>query len=159
MKLKLPHTIPQKVLEGLTIGILLLQFLLPVLLWNRLPDPMPTHYNAAGEIDGWGSRWTVFLTPGISLAMWALLSLVTRLDPKHWNMPFPVPYGREVPVYSAVKTTLTAMKLEMMIIFAGVEAVTVTGAGRWIGLATALPCVAMAVTLIAGMVIAYRRRY
>ena len=160
MKLKLPHTLPQKVLEGLTVGVLLLQFLLPLVLWKRLPDPLPTHYNAAGEVDAWGSRGTVFLMPGLAAVMWLSVQLVIyKVDPRNWNMPFRVPYGREIPVYSAAKTTLIAVNLEMVLIFAAMELVTATGAIRWFWLATGLPIGAVTVTLIAGFVIAARRRY
>lgn len=157
--MKLPRTVFQTVLEVLCLLCLALQFLLPAVLWSRLPDPMPIQFNAAGEIDGWGSRWTMFLFPGISLAMWLFLGLVTRLDPRKWNMPFSVPWGREVPVFSAVKTMLTALKLETMLIFAGEELVLITGASGLLSLAVWSPVLATIPTMVLGLVIAWRRRF
>ena len=157
--MKLPHTIPQKVLEILTLVLLLAQFLAPLLLWNRLPDPMPTHYNAAGEIDGWGGRGTVFVMAGFSLFVWLLLSVVNRLNPRSWNLPFTVPWGREVPVYSAVKTMLVALKMETVLLFAAQELVMALGARKWILPATGIICGALFVTIAVGLWAAWRQRF
>ena len=68
--------------------ITLLPILAGVLLWNQLPDPMPTHWNAAGEIDGWSSKpFTVFGLPLILLAVQWLCTLGTGADPKKNNHP------------------------------------------------------------------------
>lgn len=159
MKLKLPWTWPQRILEFLCLLCLLAQLLLPVLLWSRLPDPMPTHFNAAGEIDGWGSRATLFLFPGFSLLMWLFLGLCQRIDPKKWNIPFTVPWGREVPVYSAVKTMLIATKLETILIFAAMEVFSIRADSRMLDASAILLCVVMGLTLILGLVIAWRKRF
>jgi uncharacterized membrane protein len=57
-----------------------------LVVWDGLPDRMPTHWNARGEVDGWSSRWFgAFLVPGIALAMWAFLPLLRKLDPRSEN--------------------------------------------------------------------------
>ena len=66
--------------------ITLLPILAGVLLWNQLPDPMPTHWNAAGEIDGWSSKpFAVFGLALILLAAQWLCLLATGADPKKKN--------------------------------------------------------------------------
>ncbi len=37
----------------ITTIIILLPMLAGVILWNRLPEQFPTHFNAAGEVDAW----------------------------------------------------------------------------------------------------------
>ena len=159
MKLKLPYTLPQKVLDGLALAVLLLQFLLPLLFWSRLPDPMPTHYNAAGEIDGWGSRWTLFVTAGFSLFMCILLGILNRIDPRKWNIPFTVPWGREVPVYGAVKTMMAALRLETMLIFAAEELTVVLGKEDLMLPIVGSLCVLMFITIAVGLWMAWRQRF
>ncbi|HRQ31552.1 MAG TPA: SdpI family protein [Anaerolineales bacterium] len=57
------------------------------LLWNRLPDPMPAHWNAAGEIDGYMTKfWGVFLLPIISLALTGLFLIIPNIDPLKANI-------------------------------------------------------------------------
>ena len=68
--------------------IILLPILAGIGLWNQLPDPMPSHWNAAGEIDGWSSKpFTVFGLPLILLAAQWLCTLGTCADPKKNNHP------------------------------------------------------------------------
>ena len=47
--------------------IILLPMLAGLILWNRLPELLPTHWNAAGEIDGWGSRTMVVFGESLGL--------------------------------------------------------------------------------------------
>lgn len=66
--------------------ILLLPILAGVILWDQLPAQMPTHWNAAGEIDGWSSKpFAVFGLPAIMLAAQWLCLLGTFADPKRQN--------------------------------------------------------------------------
>lgn len=159
MKVKLPHTLPQKVLGALSLLVLLLQFLLPLIFWSHLPDPMPTHYTAAGEIDGWGSRGTIFVMAGFSLFIWVFLGVVNLIDPRKWNIPFTVPWGREVPVYSAVKTMMAALRLETMLIFAAEELTMVLGKEDLMMPIVWSLCVLMFITIAAGLWIAWRQRF
>lgn len=65
---------------------ILLPVLAGLILWNQLPAQMPTHWNAAGEIDGWSSKpFAVFGLPGIMLAAQWLCLLGTLADPKRQN--------------------------------------------------------------------------
>lgn len=65
---------------------ILLPVLAGLILWNQLPAQMPTHWNAAGEIDGWSSKpFAVFGLPGIMLAAQWLCLLGTIADPKRQN--------------------------------------------------------------------------
>ena len=58
--------------------VLLLPVLAGVILWNQLPEQMPTHWNAAGEIDGWSSKpFFVFGLPLIMLGFQWLCVLGT----------------------------------------------------------------------------------
>lgn len=62
--------------------IILLPILAGLLLWNRLPDTVPTHWGFSGEADGWSSKgFAVFVPPVIMLALHWFCHLITALDP------------------------------------------------------------------------------
>ena len=67
-----------------------LAILVPViaglLLWEKLPDQVPFHWNIQGEVDKWASKpIAVFGTPALMLAMqWVCLFACTA-DPKRHN--------------------------------------------------------------------------
>ena len=63
--------------------VLLLPVLAGVILWDQLPEQMPTHWNAVGETDGWSSKpFAVFALPLLMLAIHWLCALGTSADPK-----------------------------------------------------------------------------
>ena len=68
--------------------VILLPILAGVILWNQLPEQIPSHWNAVGEIDGWSSKpFAVFGMPIILLAFQWLCVLGTGADPKKANHP------------------------------------------------------------------------
>jgi uncharacterized membrane protein len=58
-----------------------------LLLWDRLPDPMASHWNIDDQVDGYMSRfWGVFLLPLITLGMFVLFLIVPGIDPLKANI-------------------------------------------------------------------------
>lgn len=63
--------------------ILLLPMAIGLLLWDKLPEQVPMHWNAVGEVDGWGSKsMLVFVMPLFLLGLHWLGVLVTSFDKK-----------------------------------------------------------------------------
>lgn len=58
-----------------------------LILWNQLPDKLPVHFNAAGEIDRWESKaFVVFFLPLFLWVMHLLSGFITLADPKKQNI-------------------------------------------------------------------------
>lgn len=71
----------------LTSIVILLPILIGLILWNKLPDQVPTHWNAQGEVDGWSSKvFAVFGLPIVLFAVHWMCILVTSVDPKKQNI-------------------------------------------------------------------------
>ena len=72
----------------ITTIITLLPILAGVILWNRLPEQMPMHFNAAGEVDGTaGKAFGVFGMPLLLVAVQWLCALASlKADPKAYNI-------------------------------------------------------------------------
>lgn len=52
-----------------------------------LPDPVPTHWNAAGEVDGWTPKpWGVWLWPALTAGLYALLLVLPWISPKGFRL-------------------------------------------------------------------------
>ena len=67
--------------------VILLPIIAGLFLWNKLPDKIPTHWNAAGEVDGWSSKaFAVFGLPGFLFAVHWLCLLASSADPKKQNI-------------------------------------------------------------------------
>jgi uncharacterized membrane protein len=58
-----------------------------LLLWNRLPDQMASHWNINDQIDGYMPKfWGVFLLPLITLGMLVLFLVIPAIDPLKANI-------------------------------------------------------------------------
>lgn len=58
-----------------------------VALWNRLPDPMASHWGPNDEVNGFMTKfWGVFLMPLITLGMFLLFLVIPRIDPLKANI-------------------------------------------------------------------------
>ena len=58
-----------------------------IALWNRLPDPMASHWGPNDEVNGYISRfWGVFLMPLITLGMFLLFLVIPNIDPLKANI-------------------------------------------------------------------------
>jgi uncharacterized membrane protein len=71
----------------LALLLLAAAWIAPALVYGRLPDPMPTHWNAAGVVDRWSPKaWGAFMLPGI--ATFAVLAAIAApwLSPRGYEM-------------------------------------------------------------------------
>ena len=67
--------------------IILVPIIIGLILWNKLPDKIPTHWNAVGEVNGWSSKaFAVFGLPGFLFAVHWLCVLASSVDPKKQNI-------------------------------------------------------------------------
>ena len=70
----------------ITSVVILLPILAGILLWNQLPEQLPIHWNAAGEVDGWSSKpAAVFGLPLLMLVVQWVCVFATLADPKKKN--------------------------------------------------------------------------
>ena len=65
----------------ITSAITLLPIILGLLLWDQLPDKLPTHFGIDGAADGWsGKGFAVFGIPVMMLFFHIVIFFATRLD-------------------------------------------------------------------------------
>ena len=65
---------------------LLIPVIVGLLLWDKLPDPMPSHWNIHGEVDAWSSKaFMVFGIPALMLALQWVCIFASMADPKYQN--------------------------------------------------------------------------
>jgi uncharacterized membrane protein len=56
------------------------------LVYPRLPDRVPTHWDLHDRVNGYGPRWMVtFLFPVMLLVLWGILRFLPRIDPRRAN--------------------------------------------------------------------------
>lgn len=55
--------------------------------YPALPDPVPTHWNAAGEADDWTPKpWGVIILPLVTLGLWIMFAILPLISPKGFRL-------------------------------------------------------------------------
>lgn len=98
--------------DWLILILILLGFALGAYFYPSLPDKVPTHWNASGEVNGYSSRlFGAFGLPAISLATYLLYLALPYIDPKRKN-------------YADFESTYQFLKYLIILFFLGVELMT-----------------------------------
>lgn len=87
-----------------------------IVCWNRIPGQIPTHYNAAGEIDGWGGKSMIWFTVIIVWVLYLGISFVERY-PDLWNTGVKITRKNSEKVYRLLKYLIRTSKLIMTAVF------------------------------------------
>lgn len=76
--LKLKMTLIEKLLNGLGVLSFLVTILYIIFTWNAIPNQIPGHYNAAGEVTRWGGREELFILLAIGVLLWIGMTVLER---------------------------------------------------------------------------------
>ncbi len=113
-----PTTRYQRI-AGILAPLLLLGSIVYILIvWQKLPERIPTHYNFAGEIDGYGGRGSLLLMPIIGLATDLTVAICGRF-PQSWNTGARVTVLNRARVYRLIRDLMADLRLSMALAFAG----------------------------------------
>jgi uncharacterized membrane protein len=75
-----------KLIRVAVIAVLIITFAVTLAIYPAAPDRIASHWNAAGQVDGYMSKfWGLFLIPFIMTGFVALLAVLPRIDPHKKN--------------------------------------------------------------------------
>lgn len=67
--------------------LIVVGFAVSALLWTRLPDPVPTHWNAAGQVNGWMPRFPgAVVAPLMMIGLLAVFAALPAISPRGFRM-------------------------------------------------------------------------
>ncbi len=102
--------------------------------YSTLPDTIPTHFNGAGEADGFGSKASIIGLPVIATLLFIGLTILNRY-PHIFNYPSPVTQDNALRLYTLATRMLRFLKLVLVVVFGGIEFMTIQNAtGKAAGL-------------------------
>lgn len=71
----------------LSVVLIAIAVVVSVAVYNQLPEQVASHWNAAGQVDGYTSRfWGAFLMPLVSVGMLVLFLVIPHIDPLKANV-------------------------------------------------------------------------
>jgi immunity protein, SdpI family len=81
------------------------------IVYPRLPETIPTHWNMDGQPDGWSSRaFGAWITPVLLVGVWALFRVLPAIDPRGAN------YAKFGSAFEAIIDSLMLFLLGMHIV-------------------------------------------
>ncbi len=104
------------VLNWICLLILIGSSLYLLLSWVSIPDKIPGHYNAVGEIDRWGNKAELLILPVISWITYIGLSIVERF-PSMWNTGVKITVENRERIYAIILNMIVTLKLVTTSIF------------------------------------------
>jgi uncharacterized membrane protein len=135
-KLKIQLSPMDQVFELLGWGVLLALWVWTGTSYSNLPDTIPTHFNAAGEADGFGRKASIVSLPVVASLLYIGLTLLNRV-PHSFNFPTPVTQDNALPQYTNATRMIRFLKLILVLVFAGISYQTIqqaNGTGEGLGL-------------------------
>ncbi|RCR66179.1 DUF1648 domain-containing protein [Larkinella punicea] len=98
MKPLLSTAVPrtERLLNALTLLLLVGQVVLIIGYYAQLPETIPVHFGLAGKPDRWGGRGQLFIVPGLATFIFVIFWSIRQIPPDYYNMPTPLtPENRE----------------------------------------------------------------
>lgn len=126
-RLEIPRSPLENTLTVLSVLGLIFAFYLLFQYLPNLPDIVPTHYNFSGQIDSWGSKYTLAILPGAALFVFLMLTILERY-PHVYNYPFPLTQKNVRTQYALSRSLLIWMKFEIVYFFIYIEWKTIQAA-------------------------------
>ena len=118
-KIKLQLSPLDKLVELVGRCIIALLWILTLFAFFKMPDTVPTHFNALGQADGYGNKGTIFILPVIATNLFIVLTLLNRY-PHILNYSTKITEANAVQQYTIATRMLRFLKLAVVIIFTAI---------------------------------------
>lgn len=115
-KLKPELTLGDKFIELTGWLALVFLWIITVFHYNSLPETIPTHFNAAGQTNAYGTKSTLFILPIIGTILFFGMSALSRF-PHKFNYPVKITPENAIKQYTMATRLIRVLKLSTMILF------------------------------------------
>lgn len=122
-KLKLELSKSDKFLEMVCLTILVVLWVGTVSFFSKLPDQIPSHYNAAGQADDFSKKAQIFILPIVATVLYIGMTILNKY-PHIYNYPATVTTENARRLYTSATRLIRILKLAVVIIFSGIVFMT-----------------------------------
>lgn len=108
------------ILDKMLFMFMALIFIIPLMYFDELPNEIPIHFNAKGEVDNYGSRYTLFILPFIQLVTGLLLWWLKK-RPQIFNYWVKITDLNAEVQYKMAQRFMSILNLIMAVMFTYIE--------------------------------------
>lgn len=116
-KIKISKTKSEWIWDIIGYSFYLVSLIFLISNWDRLPDEVPAHFNALGEVDRWGSKMELFILPIIGVFIALLMQVIEKFPESH-NYPDRLNKENAIEFYLVSRKLINQLKNISLIIFA-----------------------------------------
>ena len=87
--------------------------------WSSIPDQVPGHFNASGEVTRWDSKVSLIIMPVIAGTLYIGITILERF-PQIWNTGVRVTQENMFRVYRILKRMISVIKLLIVATFVSI---------------------------------------
>ena len=113
-----------KFLEAISLILLIALWAYTLTNFSDLPDSIPTHYNAMGEVDNTGSKWSIFVLAGVATFLYAMLTVLNRF-PHYFNYLAEITEENTYDHYKLSTRLMRVIKLFLLLLFGAITFETI----------------------------------
>jgi len=89
-----------------------------IIMFNHLPAVIPTHFNFSGEVDSFGSKYTIFLLPLLGTILFIVLSILCK-HPEKFNYLVKITPANAQKQYGLATRLVRWLNVSQLIVFTG----------------------------------------
>ena len=112
-----------RTLEWVGRVVLLAMWTMTALFFVKLPDIIPIHYNAAGDPDGYGAKWTFLILPILATGIYLGLTRLNK-SPHLFNYSTDITQENALEHYTRATRMLRFVKVSIVVVFSLVMLLT-----------------------------------
>ena len=124
--MKLKKTAWDWITETLSLALVFGTILYLIVMWKSIPDTIPAHYNAAGEVNRWGGKSELLMLPIIGGILYFFITLIQQY-PQAWNTGVTVTEENRERVYRILRNLIGTTKLMMLLVFSSLTVLSSLG--------------------------------
>ncbi|MDR0392461.1 MAG: DUF1648 domain-containing protein [Planctomycetaceae bacterium] len=104
------------IVEILSLVLVLTSVVFYIIYWIKAAEVVPTHYNAYGEADNYGSKHTLLILPGLNILIYVAFTILNKY-PHLFNYPVAVTEQNATSLYRIAAKMVRYMKLLICLLF------------------------------------------
>lgn len=116
-EIKIEKTMSEKFWDIIGYSFFIVSIIFLIYAWGKLPEEIPAHFNMAGEVNRWGSKYEILILPIIGLFTIVFLQVLEKFPHVH-NYPKRLNESNAEAFYLNSRKLLNITKNMTLIIFA-----------------------------------------
>ena len=127
-RIKVPGNVPDLVMRIIGIAALAAVTVFVIVMWKRIPDVVPSHFNFRGQIDGYSGKKMILFPLVIGWGIFGMVNLLSAI-PQAWNVPVQLTAENMGRILRTLKTMLLLIGMIVALFLAYMTFIMARGQG------------------------------